>query len=255
MTEHETPVTEDELHALVDNELPADRRLAVQAWLAAHPEDAERVRAWRALSDDLQRRYGGVIDEPVPARLDLDRLARRPRTWIWGAVAATLLAFVVGSGAGWMAHNALASEMSATEALRDEAVTAHRLYTGEVRHAVEVSSSDREHLLTWLSRRVGTTLRAPDLTQYDLKLLGGRLLPGPTAPAALFMYENASGERITLYCTPLKAATTALIYKETDATASVQWIQDDYGWVVSGPADKGRLRTIATAAYEQLEAR
>ncbi len=181
-----------------------------------HPEDAERVRAWRTLGDELHRRYGGVVDEPVPQRLDLDRLVTRPRTWVWSAIAATFLAFMVGSGAGWMAHNAWATEISPTEALRDEAITAHKLYTGEVRHPVEVTSSEQEHLLSWLSRRVGTTLRAPDLTKYDLKLLGGRLLPGLSGPAALFMYENGSSERVTLYCTPVKAPTTTLIYKDVE---------------------------------------
>jgi hypothetical protein len=43
MTDPKIPVTEDELHAFVDNELPAERRGDVEAWLAAHPEDAERV--------------------------------------------------------------------------------------------------------------------------------------------------------------------------------------------------------------------
>ena len=43
MTDPTIPVTEDELHAFVDNELPAERRGDVEAWLAAHPEDAERV--------------------------------------------------------------------------------------------------------------------------------------------------------------------------------------------------------------------
>jgi anti-sigma factor RsiW len=254
MTDRNIPVTEDELHAYVDNELPAERSQAVQAWLAAHPEDAERVATWRTLGDELHRRYGGVVDEPLPQRLDLDRLVTRPRRWIWGVAAAALMAFVVGSGAGWMAHTAWATEMGPADALRDEAITAHKLYTGEVRHPIEVSGSE-DHLLPWLSRRVGTTLRAPDLTKYDLKLLGGRLLPGISAPAALFMYESASGERVTLYCTPLKGPTTALIYKESDNTASVQWTQDDYGWVVSGPADKGKLKVVAAAAYEQLETR
>ncbi len=255
MTERNIPVTEDELHAYVDNELPAERSQAVQAWLVAHPEDAERVRSWRSLSDELHRRYGGVVDEPVPQRLDLDRLVARPRTWIWSAVAATFLAFIVGSGAGWMAHNVWATELSPTDALRDEAITAHKLYTGEVRHPVEVTSSEQEHLLSWLSRRVGTTLRAPDLTKYDLKLLGGRLLPGISGPAALFMYENGSGERVTLYCTPVKAPTTTLIYKDVEDTGSVQWIENDYGWVVSGPVNKDKLKVVATAAYEQLEPR
>jgi anti-sigma factor RsiW len=253
MTDRTIPVTEDELHAYVDSELPAERSQAVETWLAAHPEDAERVRAWRALSDELHRRYSGVADEPVPQRLDLDRLVTRPRRWMLGAVAAAMLAFVAGSGAGWMAHNAWATEMSPSEALRDEAVTAHKLYTGEVRHPIEVSGSE-DHLLPWLSRRVGTTLRAPNLAKYDLKLLGGRLLPGVSGPAALFMYESPSGERVTLYCTPLKGPTTAMIYREADNTASVQWTQDDFGWVVSGPA-KENLKVVATAAYEQLEIR
>lgn len=255
MTDRNIPVTEDELHAYVDNELPAERNQAVEAWLATHPDDAERVGAWRSFGDELHRRYGSIADEPVPRRLELDRLVARPRQWIWGAIAAVLLAFVVGSGAGWMARNAWATEMSPAEALRDEAVAAHKLYTGEVRHPIEVSVNDQDHLLSWLSRRVGTTLRAPDLTKYDLKLLGGRLLPGIDAPAALFMYENASGERVTLYCTPLKTPTTAMIYKETDDTASVQWTENDYGWVVSGSVNKDKLKVIATTAYEQLERR
>ncbi len=255
MTDRNIPVTEDELHAYVDNELPAERSQAVQAWLASHPEDTARIQAWRALGDDIQRRYGGVIDEPVPQRLDLDRLVTRPRGWVWGAVAATLVAFVVGGGAGWVARTAFATDMSPTQALRDEAITAHKLYTGEVRHPVEVSSGEEAHLLSWLSRRVGTTLRAPDLTKYDLKLLGGRLLPGLSGPAAMFMYENASGERITLYCTPVKAPTTTLMYKASDDTASVQWIQDDYGWVVSGPVNKDQLKIVAAAAYDQIETR
>ncbi|MBR1217908.1 anti-sigma factor [Bradyrhizobium sp. U87765 SZCCT0131] len=254
MTDRDIPVTEDELHAFVDNELPAERSQAVQAWLAAHPDDADRVDTWRALGEALQQRYGSVADEPVPPRLDLERLAARPRRLVWGAIAAVLLAFVVGSGAGWMARNAWANEMKPIDALRNEAITAHRLYTGEVRHPIEVSGSE-DHLLPWLSRRVGTTLRAPDLTKFNLKLLGGRLLPGITAPAALFMYESPTGERVTLYCTPLKAPTTALIYRESGNTASVQWTQDDFGWVISGPANNDRLKTVAAAAYAELETR
>jgi anti-sigma factor RsiW len=45
MIEREPPVTEEELHAYVDGELPADRGAAVAQWLDAHPEDAARVAA------------------------------------------------------------------------------------------------------------------------------------------------------------------------------------------------------------------
>jgi anti-sigma factor RsiW len=36
-------ISEDELHAYVDGELPADRRGAVEAWLAAHAEQITTI--------------------------------------------------------------------------------------------------------------------------------------------------------------------------------------------------------------------
>jgi anti-sigma factor RsiW len=131
---------------------------------------------------------------------------------------------------------------------------AHRLYIGEVRHPIEVKAEEN-HLLPWLSRRVGTPLRAPDLAAFDLKLLGGRLLPGISGPAALFMYESGSGERFTLYCSRLAEPRTAFRYTADDKFGAVHWIEGGYGWVVSGPTDKPRLKGIASATYDQLENR
>src|SRR5256885_17077550 len=78
MSDPKIPVTEDELHAHVDNELPAERCADVEAWLATHPDDAERVRSWRAMADALHARYDAVADEPVPRRLEIERLGREP---------------------------------------------------------------------------------------------------------------------------------------------------------------------------------
>ena len=109
--------------------------------------------------------------------------------------------------------------------------------------------------MPWLSRRVGTALRAPDLDGFSLKLLGGRLLPGPIGPAALFMYESPEGERYTFYCSKSRAPRTALRYHAVDGVAAVQWVESDIGFVVRGPADRDRLLKIAEAAYEQMESR
>ena len=109
MTDPNIPVTEDELHAYVDNELPAERRGDVEAWLSTHPDDAERVQSWRAMAEALHARYDSVADEPVPKRLEIDRLVQQPRKWIYGAIAATLLAFIAGGGAGWLARGAAAA--------------------------------------------------------------------------------------------------------------------------------------------------
>ncbi|MGH8724755.1 MAG: anti-sigma factor family protein, partial [Burkholderiales bacterium] len=64
MTDH--PVTEADLQAYADGELPEERRAAVAAWLAAHPDDAERIEGYRRLAEELRGTYRGVLDEPVP---------------------------------------------------------------------------------------------------------------------------------------------------------------------------------------------
>ncbi len=42
------PITEADLHAYVDAQLPDNRRAEVEAFLAAQPEEAERLQAYLA---------------------------------------------------------------------------------------------------------------------------------------------------------------------------------------------------------------
>lgn len=78
MRDSKISVTEYELHAYIDSELPVERRVDVGAWLLGHPEDAERVQSWRVIAEALNARYGRVADEPVPKRLEIERLVRQP---------------------------------------------------------------------------------------------------------------------------------------------------------------------------------
>src|SRR4051812_50050931 len=100
MTDPHIPVTEDELHAYVDNELPAERRGDVEAWLATHPDDAARVQSWQAMAEALHARYDSVIDEAVPKRLEIERLVRQPRKRVDGAGGGARGGVIQGGGAG-----------------------------------------------------------------------------------------------------------------------------------------------------------
>lgn len=250
--DHNIPVTEDELHAYVDNELPAERRAAVEAWIAAHPDDAARVTSWRAMSDALHAKYDGVADEPVPARLSVDSLSRTPRRWVTGAIAASLLMFAAGGGAGWMARGASATP-SAFANFTGDALEAHKLYVVEVRHPVEVAGHERAHLQQWLSKRCGYEVKAPELDATGLKLVGGRLLPGPTGPAAFLMYETASGERFTIYASRATTETTQMRYASSGGNGALFWADRGVGYVVSGTTDRDRLERVARMVYDQNE--
>lgn len=257
MVERKSPVTEDELHAYVDGELPAERTSAVQEWLASHPDDAGRVATWRLQADAIRARFNTPANETIPTRLKIEALLRSGRNWRAIAAALVALAFLVGGVAGWMARSTnevVAAAGDPADDLAQRALAAHKLYIGEIRHPIEVGATEA-HLTPWLSGRLGTTLRLPDLAAFDLKLMGGRLLPGEAGPAALLMYENGSGDRITFYMSKLNHPQMAFRYYTSDHVAAIRWVVGEYGYVVSGPADKMRLKELARAAFEQLENR
>ncbi len=253
MIDRDSPVTEDELHVYVDGELPHDRLGAVEAWLASHPEDATRIAAWRAQADAIRARYSALVKEPVPERLALDRITRRGRLWTAIAAAASVAAFVVGGITGWVARGAPVAPPSTYELFTTEALEAHKLYVGEVRHPVEVPGIERAHAVQWLSKRLNTALSVPNLEEIQLKLVGARLLPGPTGPAAFVMYEGPSGERFTLYCGTTTAGQTAMRYHEGPKTAAFYWVDRDLAYVMSGPADRELLLKVSKATYDQIE--
>ena len=222
MNDPNIPVTEDELHAYVDNELPAERRGDVEAWLAAHPDDAERVQSWRAMAEVLHARYDFVVptsraeaarDRAAGAAAAPDGLRRR---------AAVLVAFVAGgASAGW--RTGAAATPTVFQSFTVDALDAHRLYVVEVRHPVEVPGSERAHLQAWLTRRCGWTVCAPGSDATGLKLVGGRLLPGPTGPASFLMYESASGERFTIYTSRAKTETAQMRYTTAENSGAMFW--------------------------------
>ena len=100
MIDRDQIVGEDELNAYVDGELPADRRAAVEAWLATHLDDAAKVAAWQKQAALIRERYGAVADEMPPQRFNVNRLTRRSYGAI-AAAAAVVAAFVAGGVLGW----------------------------------------------------------------------------------------------------------------------------------------------------------
>ena len=256
MKDNDLPVTDDELHAYVDGELPADRRTAVETWLATHADDAARVATWRLQADAIRARYADVATQPIPQKLHLDRMSYASRPWKLAAAAAVVTAFLLGGLVGWMARDTAGDAPSDFQRLTAQAIDAHKIYAAEVRHPVEVPAAEAEHLQQWLSKRVGYPLRTPNLEAQGLHLVGGRLLPTPAgAAAAFFMYENASGERFTLYCARANVADTAMHYNAADKAGAIYWVDDRIAYIVSGTIERKLLWKVARAAYEQIEPR
>jgi anti-sigma factor RsiW len=248
-------ISEEELHAYVDGQLPEDRVCDVQEYLAAHPAAASRVAAWRLQATKIHERYDPVLHEPLSDRFCVDTiLSRTNGTWKKIAAAA-VLAFALGTGAGWFGRDlsSFGRDTDAARALAEAAIEAHRMYVAEVRHPIEVRA-DEAHLVPWLSKRVGQQLKAPDLASEGLKLMGGRLLPGPNGPTALFMYQDAGGERVTL--TTARSSSedeTSFQWRAEDKIGAVAWFERGLAFVVAGPAEHAKLDRVARRVYEAYE--
>lgn len=252
------PVNEHDLQAYADGKLPEGRRAAVGAWLAAHPEDAERIEDYRRLAGELRSTYEGVLGEPVPEHLHRALRPARARRF---ALVAMWVAFgaALGGITGWQLHGAWRPAPGPTAdagaAMARRAAVAHAVYSPEVRYPVEVRAEQEAHLVAWLSKRLGAPVRAPKLDAVGYSLMGGRLLPGENGPVAHFMYQSERGTRITLYVRTAAAINqeTAFRFAKEGNVRVFYWMDRKLGYALSSAdISKDDLFKVANAVYQQL---
>jgi anti-sigma factor RsiW len=216
--------------------------------MSERPED-ERMHAEQTAM--LKSAFDPVLAEPIPARMYLKRPA-----WLDYARAAGFVAIGLAIGLALPLLRSAAPGPAALAApLPARAARAHLVYSPEVRHPVEVEAKEHDHLVKWLSKRLGVPLRVPVLATEGFELLGGRLLPGPDGAVAQFMYQDATGKRLTLYVTkPGKNdQTTAFRFAQEGPVSVFYWIDRDCGYALSGEIEKPLLARVASSVYRQLE--
>jgi anti-sigma factor RsiW len=215
------------------------------------PQDDEEL---KVLSQALHQLYDPVLAEAVPARLQ----ARRQR-WRAPALAAAwvVLGLCAGTIAGWQLHawRAFVPPQAEVPGFVRRAAIAHATYLPEVRHPVEVGADQEQHLVAWLSKRLGAQVRAPKLDAIGYSLVGGRLLPGDNGPVAHFMYQTEKGNRITLYVRTEAAENreTAFRFSAEGNVKVFYWIDRKLGYALSSAdLDRDGLLKVANAVYQQL---
>lgn len=250
MTRHK-PIEDQDLHALLDGELAPQRQAEVEEWLASQPAEAARIESWRQQADAIRAAYAPILSEPLPPKLTaLSESPKRTGTWSALWLAAGIALFASGFATSRLVQPAPVAHQ---EELAEYGLEAHAVYVGEVRHPVEVTAADEDHLVRWLSKRLNAPLVVPDLSSGGLSLIGGRLLPAGGKPCAMLMYETTSGERFTLLVTSGDArGETAFRYQEASGYGTFYWYSGDFGYALVGPADKARLLGISRQVYDAM---
>lgn len=251
MSERLSPDVED-LHALVDGQLAPEARRRVEARVAADPAAQRQVADYAAMRDGLRALYGPVAAEPIPRRLLTGQ-----RTGRWhrplAAAAAAMALLLAGGFAGVQLERARPG-FAGTPSLVREAAVAYAVYTPEVRHPVEVPGEQEEHLVGWLTKRIGAPVRAPKLDGLGFSLVGGRLLAGGDGPGALLMYEDAEGRRVILYACRNEedSRATAFRFSREQGVSVFHWVEGPLSYALAGEVDRAALLAIAEAVYRQI---
>jgi hypothetical protein len=214
--------SDETLMAYADGELEPAERAAIEQAMQADPAVAEAVARHRALRQDIAAAFSGILDEPVPARLqpppaapvapvvslDAARAARATvqapaparRRWSWpewGALAAMLMVGVLvgkvvplggqpaiaGNGGQLVAQGELASALDRQVGGRD---------AGAVRVGVSFAARDGEYCRGFvmgasagLACRAGGQWRIPVMAETGAEAQGGYRQAGSALPPAV----------------------------------------------------------------------
>lgn len=251
------PIGDDDVHAWADRQLPPDRHTAFEQAMARDPAlaakaaDIERQNAW--LRDGLDE----LLNEGLPQRLiDAARppfAPRRSRRWL-ATAAVSVATLFIGVGAGWYWRDAKLELAGTPTTFARQAAFTHALYAADANRPVEIWAPEEKRLVAWLSKRLDFPLHAPDLNSAGYALIGGRLVAGNEKPTALFMYENAAKQRLTLQARKQPPGTeeAAFRYAAADGVGVYYWIDDRCAYALSGNLDRAQLLQIGRLVYAQL---
>jgi anti-sigma factor RsiW len=162
----------------------------------------------------------------------------------------------------------LASEAAAGNSFARRAVVAHAVFSPDARRPVEVDAAHEDQLVMWLTKRMGTPMKAPHLQTLGYTLEGGRLLPGDQGPVSQFMYRDEAGGKLTLYVSkeigelngkankPTEASNTdtAFRFSQQGKVNVFYWVDGPLGYAISSEADRPTLAKVSSEVYQQLTA-
>ncbi len=243
-------MTETELQAFVDGQLPAERCRAVLAYLGRHPDDLQRLADYAGHKDALQRRLAEVdlvADDPATAELQrtLAERLNRPHYSRWLAQAATIALLLA---AGWSGHGLYQSYLeNRIPELVIKAAEAHEVFGPDQRRPVELTAGSTAEMAAWFSSRLGEPVEIPVLATLGLQLVGGRLLTADNRPMAQLIYQDGTGHRLTLCLSsaPLEVGQAIELVEVGDLTAGY-WQDGDLTYALVGETPDDQLVAIAS---------
>ncbi|OPA88895.1 anti-sigma factor [Pseudomonas sp. FP597] len=233
------PPSERDLHAYVDHQLLESDRRVLETWLAAHPDVAAQVHAWQQDAQLLRASLSGALQQPANPNLDpaliRQRIQHRSRRH-FATAAVLLIAVSLGGLGGWHAREATQSPQQPMA----DAMQAFRLFAQDGILPADYNAQDSGTMQAWLDRYFNQAHRLPDLSPSGFKPVSGRLLSTEQGAAAMVLYQDAQGRRISFYIRPPGPNNGFLPRgsRTADGLQAQYWSGGGYNYAVVSPADQ-----------------
>ncbi|WP_085725908.1 anti-sigma factor [Pseudomonas sp. R37(2017)] len=240
------PPSERDLHAYVDHQLSdADRRL-VETFLANNPEISAQVRAWQLDAQQLRAALGGALQQPANPDLDpaviRQRLKHQSRRHLASA-AVLLIAVSVGGFSGWQARE---MTLAPPQLPMTDALQAYRLIAQQGILPADFKVGEDGDMQGWLDRYFTQANRLPDLSDAGFKPVSGRLLSTEQGPAAMVVYQNQGGQKVSFYVRP-PGPKNFLLPRGSRSDGGLQaeyWSGGGYNYAMVSPTDTPAARML-----------
>jgi anti-sigma factor RsiW len=271
------PVSEAELHGFVDGDIDCGRREAVEAFLAASPEDAARVETWRRQNETIRAAFAPVetgawslplapgaegvvaMDPGAGGQAEASRSRAWRERWF-----ARLIGLSFASGALLAASAAyLADWVNAPEAappFSEGPPPDGRNDTFVTRAMSALRPFEPPPAAVRLSPNsegpedAGAPI-LPNLPVEGLQLAGVRAMPGEQGQMSCLVYGRPDAANIAL-CVE-KAVDPGETVARTAGnfpSAAIYWRQRGANYALVGALPKAELRSLADAVHAQVEA-
>jgi anti-sigma factor RsiW len=131
------------------------------------------------------------------------------------------------------------------------ATAAYRTFAEGRARPVEIATTDRDALNRWFSAQMSGAAPIPDLKTSGLALIGGRIVPGASSPAAFLIYESPRRERFAIAMEAVDAPPeTDLAIDDSGGVLCASWTGAGHSFAIVGRASRGRLAELARLVRE-----
>ncbi|MBL0407012.1 anti-sigma factor [Microvirga aerilata] len=250
------PITEDDLHAYVDDQLDPTRRIEVEEYLAHNPEAAARVMADLKDRDALRLAFQTELPRPREPLLEAARRLERGLAWRETGLRLRRIAAVVALiGFGWFAHGQVGFGITDSEAspkppaFVEDALHSHE--TGLLRARMvsqpEVEAYDSAEILA------ETGIKLPALPK-EWQVRDAQVFPSRYGHSVELVIDASDLGRVSLFAAQTPAFDViAPTLARFDKANAVYWQTGPLAYALTGSGSDKALEQAATRLSHKLQ--